>query len=605
MVLRGLWICRSGARRVAKIRQPGDLRLGRRLTAATLKGYESPVQSPWQRHLRESPSAETEPSAQGVGEERAEQTGAPRGTAVRSRQTGLVVEAALVGLIFLTGLWFFFKQLIVTKFDAVPGDLGDSRFNALVLEHGYRFLRHDAWHQAFWSPKWSFFPHKNILAYSDNLLGTLPLYALARWVGLGEMAAFNAWIVLLSVANFAAMFLLLRGLQLSRLGAALGGFVFAFAMPRGAQLNHVQLFAQFFTPLCFYCLVQLRQVRPWAVWGAVGCLVMQLYAAVYLGWFLALALGISVIVAAVLAARSRDFRATLGVCFRRLWLHAVAATLLGAAALLPMAIHYARAQAEVGPRQYGEISMMLPRISSYVVPANYTAVYHWLLGISKRLPYAQEHTLFAGFAVILCSIVMLVSLMRAPRTITKNGWNYVWIAIWLSTIVATLFVNGSLWQLLRHAIPGAGAIRAVSRIVLLQLLALGVAAAWAVSWLEKRAGVFAAGLLAVLVIVENSGAANYHFSAREHAARIARVKSELTGKPCAAFLLTGTGEAYRTHLDAMWASLETKTPTVNGYSGNYPLRWPFEHAQEVKPWQEKLWFRRHHTRSDGVCTIKS
>ena len=514
------------------------------------------------------------------------------------------LETVMIALIFLAGLWFFFGQLVLTKFDAVPGDLGDSRFNAIVLEHGYRYLGGDGWHRPLWSPKWSFFPHKDVLAYSDNLFGTLPLYVLARCVGLGELAAFDTWVVILTVANFASMVLLLRELGLSRLSAALGGFVFAFAMPRGQQLNHLQLFPQFFTPLCFFCLVKMRGLRPWTAYGAVGCAVLQLYAAIYVGWFLALALGIGATVTALIAVFSRDFRNSLSVRLRRLWLHAIAAALVGMVVLLPLGFHYMRALREVGPRNYDEISGMLPRVTSYLLPADYTALYHpWMLKLKQGLPVAHEQVMFAGFLVMLSASIMLVSLTLKPRRIAANAWNCVWIAIWLGTVFATLFVNGSLWNVLHRVIPGGGAIRAVSRVVLLQLLPLGAATAWVANWIEKRAGVVVAALFAVLVVVENSGAANYHFSAREQKARIDRTISELAAEPCAAFVLTGTEPSYITQIDAMWASLETQTPTLNGYSGNSPRKWQFDEP-DVTPKQLRSWLIRHHTWNNHVCVFR-
>ncbi len=512
------------------------------------------------------------------------------------------LELAIVALIFLSGLWFFFGQLVSTRFDAVPGDLGDSRFNAIVLEHGFRFLRGDAWHRVFWTPNWAFHPHKNVLAYSDNLLGTLPLYIAARAVGLGEMAAFNAWVVVLSVANFVSMALLLREAQVSRLGAAVGGFVFAFAMPRGEQLNHLQLFPQFFTPLCFLCLLKMRSLRAWTVWGAVACAVLQLYAAVYVGWFLALALAIGAMVTAFLAAASRKFRGALWGGFKRLWLHVIGAALLGVAALLPMTIHYANAQAEVGRRKYGEMLPMLPRVASYFLPADYTLLYHsMMLKMKQGLPVAHEHVMFAGFLVMACMVMLLAALLRASRT--AHWWHWVLVAIWLTTVTATLFVNGSLWGTLHRVIPGAGGIRAVSRIVMLQLLPLGAAAAWAVTGLQRRLGFVVAALFAALVVLENSGAASYHFSARDHAARIDRIKLQLASKQCDTFFLTGTDEPYKVQLDAMWASLLSKVPTINGYSGNTPRRWPFENPREVRPVQLKVWMRRHQAPIGELCEL--
>ncbi len=509
----------------------------------------------------------------------------------------------MIALILFFGLWIFFGQLVQTRFDAVPGDLGDSRFNAIVLEHGFRCLRGDSWHRALWSPNWSFFPHKNVLAYSDNLLGTLPLYALVRLIGLGELAAFNVWVVVISVANFAAMYLMLREVSLSRLGAALGGFVFAFAMPRGEQLNHLQLFPQFFTPLCFLCLSKLRGLRPGAVWCAVGCAVLQFYAAVYVGWFLALALGICAVVTAAIVLCSRKFRRSFTIGVRRLWAHATAATLLAIAALVPLVVHYARAQAEVGPRRYAEMSPMLPRAASYFLPADYTFLYPSLLKLKQGLPVAHEHVMFAGYLVLACTIILLASLIREPRRTADRWWQCVLIAVWLFTVITTLYVDGSLWNVLHQSIPGGGAIRAVSRIVLLQLLTLGAAAAWVATWIQKRAGIALAALFAALVIVENSGTANYHFLAHDHAARMDRIKSELRQDKCEVFFLTGTEDAYKTQLDAMWASLVTKTPTVNGYSGNVPPKWPFESLRNVRPSQLYLWLNRHNAKRGHLCLL--
>ncbi len=511
------------------------------------------------------------------------------------------VETATIALIFLAGLWFFFGQLVLTRFDAVPGDLGDSRFNAILLEHGFRHLRGDDWHQAFWSPSWAFYPHKNILAYSDNLLGTLPIYSLARAFGLREFAAFNAWLVVIAVANFFAMLLFLRGIQLSRLGAALGGFVFAFAMPRGEQLNHLQLFPQFFTPLCLMCVTQLHTLRPWTVWGAVVCAVLQLYAAVYLGWFLALALGVCLLVTLVLSLFSAECRDTIRVGLKQLWLSAIAAAALASLALIPLGIHYSRAQAEVGPRIYDEIRNMLPRVSSYFLPSDYTFLYAPMLKLKQGIPVAHEHVMFAGFLVLICTLLMLASLFRRPREFATRWWKLALLSIWMITIVITLWVDGSLWNTLHKVIPGGGAIRAVSRITLLQLIPLGAAAAWAATWIERRAGILVAALFAGLVVLENSGVANYHFSVRDQITRVNQLKSQLAAKRCSTFFVTGTDESWKTQLDAMWASIDTKIPTINGYSGNIPPAWPFEDLRNVRQAALRRWLLRHHKKTDGLC----
>jgi hypothetical protein len=511
----------------------------------------------------------------------------------------------MVLVVCCVGLWFLFGQVFRARFAVVPGDLGDSRFNAIILEHGFRYLRADAWHRPFWSPHWAFFPHQNVLAYSDNLLGTLPLYALLRTFRLNEFSAFNVWILVLSVANFVAMYFLVRSLKLSRMGAALAGFLFAFAMPRGQQLNHLQLLPQFFTPLCFLCIVNLRSLRAWAVWGVFGCAILQLYAAVYLGWFLALALGIVVLVGLVMCLFSRNVRGMLLCGARRLWLHVLASLLVSAVALIPLVMHYGPAQSEVGPRNYEEIGNMLPRLSSYLLPANYTFLYHAMqVKLQRGVPIAHEQVMFAGYLALVCMLVLLLSLCRRSFDCRADWWKYIFAAIWLTSFVTTLWIGGSLWSFIYRILPGGGAIRAVSRIVLLQLLPLGVAAAWAATWLEARAGRAVAALLVLLVVFENSGLARYNFAVREHDARVSRIRSELAGKTCSSFFVSGTDEPYKIQLDAMWASLQSRIPTINGYSGNEPPRWRFRELKDVTKTELRMWLRRYHANRKNLCVLR-
>ena len=55
-------------------------------------------------------------------------------------------------------------------FRAIPGDLGDARFNGLILEHVFRWLGGiDA---SLWSPGF-FFPFPGALTFSDNHFGTV------------------------------------------------------------------------------------------------------------------------------------------------------------------------------------------------------------------------------------------------------------------------------------------------------------------------------------------------------------------------------------------------------------------------------------------------
>ena len=69
----------------------------------------------------------------------------------------------------------------VGYFTMIPGDLGDARFNSVVLEHGYQWLTGQA--AQLWSPSF-FYPFERVLGLSDNHFGSGWSYILLRTFGL-------------------------------------------------------------------------------------------------------------------------------------------------------------------------------------------------------------------------------------------------------------------------------------------------------------------------------------------------------------------------------------------------------------------------------------
>jgi len=113
-----------------------------------------------------------------------------------------------------------------------------------------------------------------------------------------------------------------------------------------------------------------------------------------------------------------------------------------------------------------------------------------------------------------------------------------------------------------------------------------------------------AALFALLIVFENSGMAKYNFAIRDHYARVSRIQSELAENQCSTFFVTGSDDAYKIQLDAMWASLQSRIPTINGLSGNEPPKWPFIYVQDVRVTDLRAWLRRHFTRSDHLCIFR-
>src|SRR5205807_8838200 len=171
---------------------------------------------------------------------------------------------------------------------------------------------------SYWSPPF-FHPQPLVLAYSENLLGTAPLYWLLR-PACPPVLAYQLWMLLVSGLTYVSFAAVLRRLGVGHLLAALGGFVFAFGLPRVTQIGHQQLLPHLFAPwavLAAWRLIERPTLVAWT--GLLAASYLQVLASIYLGWFLLAGLGLFAVVALLL---DREARSRLGDFLRARWLSA-------------------------------------------------------------------------------------------------------------------------------------------------------------------------------------------------------------------------------------------------------------------------------------------
>jgi hypothetical protein len=490
---------------------------------------------------------------------------------------------ALAGL--LLALLLAHHPVVRSGFTAAHGDEGDARLVHLVLEHGFRHLRGDALHARFWDPPF-FHPAPNTAAYTETLLGVLPLYAPWRAAGAGEDAAYLLWLFSVTAGNFlAARWLLARGFGARPLGAAAGAVLFAAGASRLNQANHPQLLAHFWAVLAVGALLRLGREgtgrREGAGWAAllVGACVAQLYAGFYWGWFL----GFLLLLALLAALASRTARPLL---LARLRTHGAALALCGALGLLalwPLVSHALAAVREVGLREWGDVSYMVPRFHTWF----HVGGEHWVWGRTAqargflRLPTESEHRAGLGYLTAALAGWGLWGGRRRPAVALL-------LAVTLLAVgLCTTYRGGwTPWWLVFHGVPGASAVRAVARIGVWLLLPAAVGLALWVSRQQGR-GRGALGALAAGLCLLEQGVSGGHFPLAEPRADVAqlaaRVREARTREGCASFLYAPTRGAfpsYKYQLDAMWAAVEAGVPTVNGYSGNEPPGWELEDLRD-------------------------
>lgn len=473
------------------------------------------------------------------------------------------------------GMGLAFRDTVTSRFALVQGEPVDARLVTYLLEHSYRWLTGAAGHASLWSPP-IFYPAPNTFAYSESLLSVAPVYWAFRALGLPPDTALQWWMLAAATLDYVAMYVLLRrAVRVGRAPAALGALLFAFGSVRVAQIRHQHLIPHFYTIVALLALVHLfeegdpgrgpRALR-WPALFAAG-VVGQLYAAVYYGWFLALALALAGLWALAVPRWRRALVATL----RRRWLVLTVAAMGGLVATAPLAVHYLAAAHAAGYWDYAMVSTMRPRVQSWLYLGPQSWMYHRLaaLDVMRAIPMEHEQRLGLGVVTTVCVVAgFWVQRRRALVALLALT------ALTLIVLVTQWPGGRSAWALVYDYVPSARAIRAVSRVGLVLLIPAAVGLALFAERLRARPVLGAAVTLLVIVEQGQTLLAYDKGAVRERAALVA----QHVPPGCRAFLFTalhGREDPWVYHVDAMWASMTLAIPTVNGYSGRSPPEWPF------------------------------
>ena len=469
-------------------------------------------------------------------------------------------------------------------------DPGDTLLNHYFLEHAYQHVRDGQLLNPdhFWSPDY-FWPIKDTLAWSDHLIGPAVLYGLFRTLLLDPYQAYVGWLILTLGLNYIALrrALLIISPNTTPSWLSLIALITAFSPAITMQLGHPQLLSLFFIgPILVYCnrLLIEKEVEAFTVsdWLMLGFWLLSngifnIYIFVY-GCYGAL---ICSLIHVIRRINARQFRMHQGRHCARSTGSVLAVVAANALIYRP----YLDSLKTFGKRPMEEIVSNLPKPASWLFSND-----QWIippLFSPGRTPqgwvYGAEQQLFPGWLFLILFAASVITALRLPSRRDQE------LRVWLIAVGAMLIgcisiMDLSLWPVVSRMLPGAGSLRASSRIGMIIILFAAPCLALAsqhwlsVQTLSSRAITlivgFTAGFCSILAIRAPS------FSLQQWKEKHSSLSDALIANNCDVFWQewqAEAGESWRTHVQAMHVQQHTGIPTLNGLSGQFPKHdWPYE-----------------------------
>lgn len=514
-------------------------------------------------------------------------------------------------ILFLMGMTMVFYQTIGFDFSSMPGDLGDGRFNNYILEHGYNYITKGG--GSYWNASF-FFPEKNVISYSDNLFGALPIYVLCRFFADRE-TSFQLWYLILIGLNFLGSYYAIRKLNLSAYASSVGAFIYAFSLILAIQTGHIQMLPRFTAPFAivsFYLWLHNKNTRHFYI--ALLLLVYQFYCSFYLGYFL---LYIYIIMAAVYLIKERNVNVVLLLINTKK--AAIRTSIIFCLVLCLMVFlfypYYLRSLDGEGYPSTSEIMFYSPRIWNHFLVGDQSLAWGWSRSIIESIckPFNATTNKISIFVGGL-PYVFLVSAFFMYRKDAMLRFFMITLLIIFGCTLVIYRVN--LYAFVMYLIPGARSIRTMSRYITVAVFLWSIISAFFLDRFlsnlnaKKIVLIFILPFLLIIdniYIPDNKPPLKSEFKMRSKLIVNKFTSLKHINPNAKAFALTNFSDTtvderiskknrVHFHIDAMMASLEIGLPCVNGYSAKNP---PDYEAYFLSPDETTLtaWLKSNRVRS--------
>lgn len=487
-----------------------------------------------------------------------------------------IILQALPIILLLAGLYLVPIRIFETDFSKVPGDLGDARFNNYILEHGHKYLEGKV--KNYWDAPFMY-PYENVIAFSDNLLGTVPVYSAFRMLGFDRETGYQLWLLTLFILNFICCFWVLKRWSNNTVLSSTGAFLFSFSILLVGNIYNVQTFPRFIVPFVFYWswkYLSQKQLKYFLL-TSLG-IVYQFYCGIYLGFLLIYTLLFLLISYLIIYRDIEIFKQFKEA--RKIGYHLLIIAIAGLI-LAPLMLPYLEVSHKLGMRKFEEVIDTIPFFRSYF----FTSKAPVLWGVFSEhgitvLPLFWCHFLFIGalpwIGVALVTLVLLSKKFESDR---KKFVAFLSLGLFLSFIFCLNFNGFTLYKII-FELPGFSSMRSINRIINTEIMYFVLIFVFVFKELSKSSRLIKLLVFTfpLLIILDNliDPQEIMRYNKQESQKKISAIREIIQTQydnkhPAIAYMHDITDlDKIEFHLSVMLAAQDLNIPCVNAYSGSYP-----------------------------------
>ena len=475
-------------------------------------------------------------------------------------------------------IYFFAFNIIGSSYEFFPGDLGDARFNNYLLEHSYQFFCGNI--NSFWNAPF-IFPEKNIITYSDNLIGSAPFYSLFRLIGQDRETSFQNWFIVMTALNYTSCYILLKYLFKNSYAAVLGAIIFTSSIALQAQIGHAQTIPRFPIPLAIlFGLLFTKELNPKYFFLMLLMLSYQLYCGIYLGFLLIIPITL-LIVTSIIIKRNLYFTKIKEVR----WLSLITVTLVINAIFIAILLLPYKERADLGGLYlYEDIVTSVPTLKSYFYSNSGSILWGKLEHIADDYLCYWDYRIFPGgvatLSIVFCLYMFLKS-FNIKRNFNENNYHYL-ILFFMCSFTFLFFIrvnNLSLYKILFN-IPGFASMRALQRIINIELVFYAAATAFFFKYFLQNKKIYKNFVIFIfllsIVIIDNKVEAGGTHRTKKNISqdRISILVDKMKMIPKGSIISYEPDTMYSHpndyQIDAMLASQSLLLKCLNGYTATSP-----------------------------------